>query len=126
VLYKITTFTDVYYHFECVSDAQHARFANPDGSLSGKIRLHSSLSLVQQVEVKSAISAAHFAAKPAKKLTKKEALTKKMMAAKRFRLRQATRTAAGPSQVDNDDSEDIGESENGESELSGTEYDPKA
>jgi hypothetical protein len=136
VWHQITTYKDVYYHFECVSEAQLTRFANRDGSLSGKIRLHSSLTNVQTVEVKAAIAAAGLATGPEKRaLAKKQALAKKLaltkkqakkiIAAKRFRLRVATHTA-GPSQVDSEDSEDIGESENGESELSGTEYDPRA
>jgi hypothetical protein len=84
------------------------------------------------VEVKAAISTAGLAANRKKQaLTKTQALTKKqakqIKAAKRFRSRVATQ-AAGPSKVNNvnNDSEDIADTEDGESEVSGTEYDPKA
>lgn len=42
MLQNYTTFRDVYYHFECVTVSQFARFANPNGTLSN-ISLNSKL-----------------------------------------------------------------------------------
>jgi hypothetical protein len=120
-----TPFYDVYYHFECVTVAQFARHAAPDGTIRSSLTLNSELSDLHKDIIEEAVYAAAVVSNPA--VDTATWVVKRRKAAIRRRRREAkrrsTRELSSEREMEVDELEPVEEME--ESEASGTEYNPK-
>jgi hypothetical protein len=124
-----TPHRDVYYHFECVTIAQYARFAAPDGTISSKLEFHKHLKLDVVDMIDALVFQAHSSDLPvhAPKVVAPWQLRARK-AAKR-RARRLSKSRVGQSSSGDHDMEVDGEDEvdddQEESVASGTEFDPE-